>query len=83
MSLIADVADDLQQMTCPSRDITTRMNTPECKTPGIEVHEQTLNSRELGYLSGVFEAWCNRTVTEEEFRDAMLLLSAERGEQDG
>jgi hypothetical protein len=58
------------------------MNNSDCNTPGFDVREQTLNSRELGFLSGVFEAWCNRTLTDEEFRDAMMLLSAERGEQD-
>jgi hypothetical protein len=45
-------------------------------TPGIEVREQMLNQAELGFLSGVFEAWANRTMTEADFRGAMELLLA-------
>lgn len=44
--------------------------------PGIEVREQMLNQAELGFLSGVFEAWANRTMTEADFRGAMELLLA-------
>ena len=39
--------------------------------PGIEVQEQDLNSAEAGFLTGVFEAWANRTLTEADFRNAM------------
>lgn len=35
---------------------------------GIEVHETTLNQMEQGFVTGVFEAFANRTLTEEEFR---------------
>lgn len=54
------------------------MNQPNNMTPGIEVREQMLNKAELGFLSGIFEAWANRTMTEADFRSAMeLLLSQE------
>jgi predicted hydrocarbon binding protein len=36
--------------------------------PGIEVREKPLNRLEQGFLTGVFEAFANRTLTEEEFR---------------
>ena len=39
--------------------------------PGIEVQEQDLNSAEAGFLTGMFEAWANRTMTEADFRNAM------------
>jgi hypothetical protein len=54
----------------------------ECTTPGIEVREHTLNKRELGFLSGVFEAWANQTLTETDFRDAMELLMARGSDLD-
>lgn len=47
-------------------------------TPGIEVHEQMLNRFERDYLSGVHEAWAERTLTEADFREAMELLLAPR-----
>jgi hypothetical protein len=59
------------------------MKEPDSATTGIEVTEQTLNKHELGFLSGVFEAWANRTMTEAEFRDAMTLLAATGDELDG
>ena len=54
------------------------MTTPESTTPGFEVYEQTLNKHEQGFLSGVFEAWSNRTLTDAEFR----LLIEQVTEQD-
>ncbi len=36
--------------------------------PGIEVREKPLNRLEQGFVTGVFEAFANRTLTEEEFR---------------
>ena len=36
--------------------------------PGIEVREKQLNRLEQGFVTGVFEAFANRTLTEEEFR---------------
>lgn len=36
--------------------------------PGIEVSEKHLNRLEQGFVTGVFEAFANRTLTEEEFR---------------
>ncbi len=39
--------------------------------PGIEVQEQHLNPAEAGFLTGMFEAWANRTMTEADFRNAL------------
>jgi hypothetical protein len=39
--------------------------------PGIEVQEQSLNRAEAGFLTGMFEAWANRTMTEADFRNAL------------
>jgi hypothetical protein len=50
------------------------MNETNPYTPGIEVSEQPLNKQELGFLTGVFEAWANRTMTEADFRGAMQML---------
>lgn len=36
--------------------------------PGIVVHEKQLSPHEQGFITGVFEAFANRTLTEEEFR---------------
>lgn len=36
--------------------------------PGIEVREKPLSPHEQGFVTGVFEAFANRTLTEEEFR---------------
>jgi hypothetical protein len=44
------------------------MNRQDVMVPGIEVHEQVLNSQEQGFLASMFEAWANRTLTEAEFR---------------
>jgi len=55
------------------------MSEPNSKTPGIEVHEQALNKAELGFVSGMFEALANSTMTEAEFR----LLLAQVTEPDG
>jgi hypothetical protein len=52
------------------------MDQPNTNTPGIEVREQMLSQAELGFLSGVFDAWVNRTMTEADFRGAMELLLA-------
>lgn len=41
-------------------------------TAGIEVQEKQLSRHEQGFVTGVFEAFANRTLTEEEFR---LLIS--------
>ncbi len=49
---------------------------------GIEVTEQALNRAEAGFLSGVFEAWANRTMTEADFRDAMEMVMAQSSELD-
>lgn len=49
-------------------------------TPGIEVHEQVLNRFERGYLTGVYEAWAARTLTEADFREAMEVLIAQSEE---
>lgn len=46
-------------------------------TTGIEVHEQVLNRFERGYLTGVYEAWAARTLTEADFREAMEVLIAQ------
>lgn len=56
------------------------MSDTEQVTLGIEVREQSLNQHELGFLTGVFEAWANRTMTEADFRGAMELLLAEAGD---
>jgi len=44
------------------------MNESRLTTSGIEVREQPLNRMEQGFVTGVFEAFANRTLTEEEFR---------------
>ena len=76
MSPPPDVARIRQPSVLFLLGITTRMKEPDDATSGIEVTEQTLNPHELGFLSGVFEAWANRTMTEAEFRDAMTLIAA-------
>jgi hypothetical protein len=48
------------------------MSEANCKAPEIEVHEQVLNRSELDFVSGMFEALANSTLTEAEFR---LLLA--------
>jgi hypothetical protein len=35
---------------------------------GIVVQEKQLSAHEQGFVTGVFEAFANRTLTEEEFR---------------
>ena len=52
------------------------------RTPGMEVEEHELNQQELGFLSGVFEAWANRTLTEADFRGAMEALAGHKSELD-
>ncbi len=49
---------------------------------GIEVTEQALNRAEAGFLSGVCEAWANRTMTEADFRGAMEMVMAKSRELD-
>ena len=44
------------------------MNETRYTAPGIEVQEKQLNRLEQGFVTGVFEAFANRTLTEEEFR---------------
>jgi hypothetical protein len=44
--------------------------------PGIEVQEQDLNRAEAGFLTGVFEAWANHTMTEADFRNALEAVIA-------
>jgi len=44
--------------------------------PGIEVQEQQLNHAEAGFLSGMFEAWANRTMTEADFRNALEVVTS-------
>jgi hypothetical protein len=49
-----------------------------CLAPGIEVQEQQLNPAEAGFLTGMFEAWANRTMTEADFRNALeVVISTE------
>lgn len=48
------------------------MNSTQTTAPGIEVQEQPLNQTELGFVSGMFQALANNTMTEAEFR---LLLA--------
>lgn len=36
--------------------------------PGIVVQEKQLSPHEQGFVTGVFEAFANRTLSEEEFR---------------
>lgn len=48
------------------------MNQTTCTAPGIEVHELSLNRYEAGFVSNMFEALANNTLTEAEFR---LLLA--------
>jgi hypothetical protein len=54
------------------------MNQTNDTAPGIDVHEQPLNQSELGFISGMYEALANRTMTEAEFR----LLLAQVTDQD-
>jgi hypothetical protein len=58
------------------------MNHAKSYSADIEVHEQTLTQREMGFLTGAFEAWANNTMTEAEFRGAMELLLAEAADPD-
>ncbi len=50
------------------------------KIPEIEVQEHVLNQAELGFVSGMFEALANSTLTEAEFR---LLLAQVTGRERG
>ena len=59
------------------------MNQAISTAPGIEVSEQALNKQEIGFLTGVFEAWSNRTMTEADFRGAMEMILAQGGGYDG
>ena len=49
----------------------TAMNQQYSLAPGIEVEELHLNSAEADFLTGMFEAWANRTMTEADFRNAL------------
>lgn len=51
--------------------------------PGIEVQEQPLNSAEAGFLTGMFEAWANRTMTEADFRNALEAVMSKENRLDG
>jgi hypothetical protein len=79
LSQAADVAPALQSEPEHEAGINESMNEQDT-TPGIEVHEQVLNRFERGYLTGVYEAWAARTLTEADFREAMEVLIAQ-GEQ--
>lgn len=83
MSPPADVAEEAQRIPVEGSDINAAMNQPTNMTPGIEVREQMLNKAELGFLSGIFEAWANRTMTEADFRGAMELLLSQEQALDG
>ena len=75
LSQAGDVAAALQPDTGCGPAINEPMEEQE-GTPGIEVHEQALNRFERGYLTGVYEAWAARTLTEADFREAMEVLIA-------
>jgi len=72
----ADVAAALQQGGAMNARINDSMDQQD-NTTGIEVHEQVLNRFERGYLTGVYEAWAARTLTEADFREAMEVLIAQ------
>jgi hypothetical protein len=72
MSPKPDVASALQHGTLAAGGINASMSQTNHTTSGIEVQEHTLNRQELGFVSGVFEALANSTLTEAEFR---LLLA--------
>lgn len=55
------------------------MNETSCPAPGIEVQELKLNRAEAGFVSNMFEALANNTMTEAEFR----LLLAQVTEPEG
>jgi hypothetical protein len=50
------------------------------QTSGIEVEERVLSTWEMGYLAGVFAAWGIRRPDENEYRDAISLLMAQKQE---
>jgi hypothetical protein len=51
-----------------TRRYKSAMNESRYTAPGIEVQEKQLNRIEQGFVTGVFEAFANRTLTEDEFR---------------
>jgi hypothetical protein len=50
------------------------------QTTGIEVEERMLGTWDMGYLAGVFAAWGIRRPDENEYRDAISLLMAQKQE---
>ena len=76
VSRTTDVAADPHRAAVSLAGINEPMEEQD-NTPGIEVHEQVLNRYERGYLTGVYEAWAARTLTEADFREAMEVLIAQ------
>jgi hypothetical protein len=54
--------------THAARRYNSAMQEARIMASGIVVQEKQLSAHEQGFVTGVFEAFANRTLTEEEFR---------------